>query len=142
MSEHTTHLTPESEAEISERAPKRLAELTTWLNRNCPIPGQEVIERAETVLEEDVPALLAEIDRLRAERDEVLLKAADAIDEEAWPHERDERENQLIYRMADKVRRMADEAEVRQTRAGLDGPGPRESESNSPAVDAGGGGAR
>lgn len=63
-------LTPQREAEIRERAPKRSAEFTEWLNKHSPLPGGDAAERAETVLEEDVPALLAELAAVRAERDQ------------------------------------------------------------------------
>lgn len=62
-------LTPEREAEIRERAPKRTAEFTEWLNRFSPMPGGDAADHAETVLEEDVPALLGELDAVRGERD-------------------------------------------------------------------------
>jgi len=35
--------------------------------------------------------------------DAVLHEAAEKQREEAWPHERDERENQLIYKLADLI---------------------------------------
>lgn len=34
---------------------------------------------------------------------EVLHEAANELREEAWPHERDERENELIYSLAAKI---------------------------------------
>lgn len=70
-------LTPEREAEIRERAPKRTAEFTEWLNKHSPLPGGDAAERAETVLEEDVPALLAELAAVRAERDEARERVAE-----------------------------------------------------------------
>lgn len=60
-------LTPQREAEIAERTPKRAAALTAWLNQFSPVGGQRDLENAETVLEEDVPALLAELYAVRAE---------------------------------------------------------------------------
>lgn len=60
-------LSPEREAEIRERVRTRSAELTAWMNAHCPVPGQDVIERAEAVLVEDVPELLAENELLRRE---------------------------------------------------------------------------
>jgi len=42
--------------------------------------------------------------RARARQQSVLDRAAEAIDGEAWPHEKPERENQELYRLADKVR--------------------------------------
>jgi hypothetical protein len=46
---------------------------------------------------------------LDAYRAEVLREAADAVLSEAWPHERDERENELIYSLSDRLSRMAEE---------------------------------
>jgi len=63
-------LTAEREAEIRERAPKRTAEFTAWLNAYSPLPGGDAADDAEAVLEEDVPALLAELNAVRAERDQ------------------------------------------------------------------------
>jgi hypothetical protein len=51
--------------------------------------------------------------RKEAERlvDEALkeqaLRLSDRVLEEAWPHERDERENELIYKMADLINQEA-----------------------------------
>lgn len=70
----TARLSPQREAVIVERAAKRAAEFTEWLNRYSPMPGQEIANRAEAVLEEDVPALLAELAAARAERDEMQLR--------------------------------------------------------------------
>jgi hypothetical protein len=54
-------------AEIRDRASKRAAALTAWLDKFSPLAeGQREVENAETVLEEDVPALLAEVERLKA----------------------------------------------------------------------------
>ncbi|GGW50004.1 hypothetical protein [Streptomyces griseoloalbus] len=55
-------------AEITARTPERAAALTAWLNQFAPVGGQRALENAETVLGEDVPALLAEVQRLRASR--------------------------------------------------------------------------
>ncbi|MFD5910306.1 hypothetical protein ACFWHL_16465 [Streptomyces massasporeus] len=70
-------------AEIRDRASKRAAALTAWLDKFSPFSeGQREVENAETVLEEDVPALVAEIERLRAERhttNEALSDAAEAL---------------------------------------------------------------
>lgn len=72
-------LTPEREAEIAERTPKRAAALTAWLNQFSPVDGdQRALENAETVLEEDVPALLAELAAVRAERDQAQARALHA----------------------------------------------------------------
>jgi hypothetical protein len=68
-------LTPEREAEIRERTPKRAADLTAWIDKFSPMDGQSAVENAETVLEEDVPALLAELAAVRAERDELAARA-------------------------------------------------------------------
>lgn len=61
----TAPMTPEQLAEIGKRAAERGAALTEWLNRNSPFPGMDAVQGAEEVLEVDVPALLAEIARLR-----------------------------------------------------------------------------
>lgn len=71
-------LTPQREAEIAERTPKRAAALTAWLNQFSPVGGQRDLENAETVLEEDVPTLLAELAAVRAERDSYRERALDA----------------------------------------------------------------
>lgn len=39
-----------------------------------------------------------------AHQQDALDRAGDAIDDEAWPHERPESENQALYRLADKIR--------------------------------------
>lgn len=75
----SVRLTAEREAEIRERAPKRTAEFTAWLNKYSPMPGGDAANHAETVLEEDVPALLAELDAVRAERDQAQKRASRAI---------------------------------------------------------------
>lgn len=59
---------------------------------------------------------LAEADRLIAAlkvqyTQEALDRAADTITDEAWPHERDERENQMLYDLAEKVRKLGLPAE-------------------------------
>jgi hypothetical protein len=55
-------------AEIQARASSRSTALTAWLDKFSPlVEGQSEVERAETVLSEDVPALLVEVGRLRAE---------------------------------------------------------------------------
>ena len=67
-------LTPQREAEIGERAATRAAALTAWLDKFSPLSeGQREVENAETVLVEDVPALLAELAAVRAERDCLAL---------------------------------------------------------------------
>lgn len=70
MSADAGRMTAEREAEIRERVATRGAELTAWMNAHSPTPGQEVIGHAESVLEEDVPELLAELAAVRKERDE------------------------------------------------------------------------
>lgn len=42
--------------------------------------------------------------RAHACQENALDRAGDAIDGEAWPHERPERENEELYRLANKVR--------------------------------------
>lgn len=39
-----------------------------------------------------------------AHQQDALDVAAEAIDDEAWPHEKPEAVNQVLYRLADKVR--------------------------------------
>lgn len=79
----TDRMTPEREAEIAERTPKRASALTAWLDKFSPFEDQRVLENAETVLGEDVPALLAELAAVRAERDQARVdafrEAADAV---------------------------------------------------------------
>ncbi|WP_086559932.1 hypothetical protein [Streptomyces africanus] len=41
-----------------------------------------------------------------AHQQDVLDRAGDAIDDEAWPHEKPEHENEELYRLADKVRKL------------------------------------
>lgn len=41
-----------------------------------------------------------------AHQQDVLDRAAEAIDDEAWPHEKPEHENQALYRLADRVRKL------------------------------------
>lgn len=79
-----TRLTPEREAEIAERTPKRAAALTAWIDKFSPFAeGQRALENAETVLEEDVPALLAELAAVRAERDRARAALSEACDQVA-----------------------------------------------------------
>jgi hypothetical protein len=66
-------------AEIAERTPKRAAALTAWIDKFSPLDGQRDLENAETVLEEDVPALLAEVQRLKAERHSTNEALDDAV---------------------------------------------------------------
>lgn len=61
----TAPLSEEQLAEYGGRAALRGAALTAWLNRNSPFPGMYAVQGAEAVLETDVPALLAEIDRVQ-----------------------------------------------------------------------------
>ncbi|MCW7941607.1 hypothetical protein AAW14_06045 [Streptomyces hygroscopicus] len=80
-------LTPQRETEIRERIAKRTAEFTEWMNKYSPMPGQEICERAEAVLEEDVPALLAELAAVRAERDALAKRLHDAAMTRTWRNE-------------------------------------------------------
>lgn len=57
--------------EIEERAACRLVALTQWLDRHSPCSGQDALENAEGVLQEDVPMLVAEVRRLRAAMEEI-----------------------------------------------------------------------
>lgn len=69
--------------EIEARATARRAALSGWINCYSPLSEQEALENAEAVLKEDVPALLAEVRRLRDEvnatRTKTLAVEADAI---------------------------------------------------------------
>ncbi|MEU6552066.1 hypothetical protein ABZ915_17545 [Streptomyces sp. NPDC046915] len=56
---------------IAERAQARHADLTQWIDRYSPQPGQAALERVEEMLEKDVRALLAEVHRLRAAMEEI-----------------------------------------------------------------------
>ncbi|MFE7233984.1 hypothetical protein ACFVAF_25610 [Streptomyces sp. NPDC057596] len=76
----TDRLTPQREAENRERTPKRAAALTAWIDKFSPIDGQRAVENAETVLEEDVPALLAELAAVRAERDQAQARVEELED--------------------------------------------------------------
>lgn len=81
-------LTPEREAEIAERTPKRAAALTAWIDKFAPLAeNQRAVENAETVLEEDVPALLAELAAVRKERDEAQKRLHDAAMTRTWRNE-------------------------------------------------------
>ncbi|MFJ8929317.1 hypothetical protein ACIRLA_22330 [Streptomyces sp. NPDC102364] len=72
-------LSPQRETEIRERAKSRADALTAWLNKFSPlVEGQREVEDAETVLSEDVPALLAELSSLRT----VIRGATDQIAEQ------------------------------------------------------------
>jgi hypothetical protein len=87
-------LTDEQLAEIQARASSRSIALTAWLDKFSPlVEGQAEVENAETVLSEDVPALLAEVDRFKDENallaeagDRAILKAAPVGDED-WDDE-------------------------------------------------------
>lgn len=59
-------LTDQQVDDIEQRASARRTALSGWLNCYSPLSEQDALENAEAVLEEDVPALLAEIRRLRA----------------------------------------------------------------------------
>ena len=67
----TEPLTNQQLDEIEARAAIRRVALTQWLNSYSPQPGQDALERAEGVLEEDVPALVAEIRRLHDAMEEI-----------------------------------------------------------------------
>ncbi|MHB9857660.1 hypothetical protein [Streptomyces sp. YIM S03343] len=82
----TEPLTTQQLDEITARAKDRRAALTEWINRNSPQPGQQALENAEAVLEEDIPALLADNQHLRQQletaRSQAITWAADLIDEQ------------------------------------------------------------
>lgn len=65
--------------EIAARADEHRAALSGWLNCYSPLPEQESLEGAEGVLKEDVPALLAEVHRLRAELADAEVEKAKLI---------------------------------------------------------------
>jgi hypothetical protein len=65
---------------IEARATARRAALSGWINCYSPLPEQEALENAEAVLEENVPALVAEVRRLRAE---LITAKADTLGEVA-----------------------------------------------------------
>lgn len=72
-------LTPEREQEIREQAPGLAAAFTDWLNRYSPLYHDQQMADTVEVLLRDVPALLAEIDRLRTNAAEELLPAWEAM---------------------------------------------------------------
>lgn len=109
----TERLTPQREADISERTPKRAAALTAWLNQFSPVDGdQRAVENAETVLEEDVPALLAELAAVRAERDQAQAELTKYVGKEPTIAE----EMEYLSRCLDAVRDLCDATEKQATR--------------------------
>jgi hypothetical protein len=99
-------------AEIRERASKRAAALTAWLDKFSPLSeGQREVENAETVLEEDVPALLAEVERLKAAlagaRTAALNEAADWFDQRAAAEPDQGYRARVMRGAANDVRRLA-----------------------------------
>lgn len=123
-------LTPEREAEIRERTPQRAADLTAWLNKFSPIDGQRAVENAETVLEEDIPALLAELAAVRAERDQARRDAerqrASYFAEAARLLEdagRDDDSVNLLDNVAAGIHAQADDASDNRRRIYIDGKG-------------------
>lgn len=66
MTNHTP-LTDKQLDDIEARANARRAALSGWINCYSPLPEQEALENAEAVLEEDVPALIETVRRLRDE---------------------------------------------------------------------------
>ncbi|WP_217235402.1 hypothetical protein [Streptomyces sp. AC555_RSS877] len=102
-------------AEIRDRAAKRAAALTAWLNKFSPLAeGQREVENAETVLEEDVPALLAEVERLKAElaesRKAALNEAASWFDQRAATEIDQGYRARVMRGAANDMRRLATEA--------------------------------
>lgn len=61
-------LTDQQLDDIEQRASARRTALSGWLNCYSPLSEQDALENAEAVLEEDVPALLAEIRHLKGQR--------------------------------------------------------------------------
>jgi len=61
----TEPLTDQQIDEIEARASERRTALSGWLNCYSPLSEQGTLEDAEAVLEEDVPALVAEVRRQR-----------------------------------------------------------------------------
>jgi hypothetical protein len=76
MTDQPAPLTDEQLNAIDARVTARRTALSGWLNCYSPLSEQEALENAEAVLKEDVPALVAEVRRSRAERDEF----ADRVD--------------------------------------------------------------
>ncbi|WP_020116779.1 hypothetical protein [Streptomyces canus] len=62
-----TPLTEQQLTDLEALAKSRHAALSGWINCYSPLSEQEALEDAEAVLGEDVPALVAEVRRLRAE---------------------------------------------------------------------------
>ncbi|MER5843266.1 hypothetical protein ABT099_23800 [Streptomyces prasinus] len=108
----TDRLTPQREAEIAERTPGRAAALTAWLNQFSPVGGQRALENAETVLEEDVPALLAELAAVRAERDQAQAELTKYVGKEPTVAE----EMAYLNRCLNAVYDLCDEAKRQATR--------------------------
>lgn len=63
----TSPLTSQQLDDIEQRATSRRVALSGWINCYSPVSEQTALENAEAVLEEDVPALLAEVRRLHAD---------------------------------------------------------------------------
>jgi hypothetical protein len=109
-------------AEIRDRSAKRAAALTAWLNKFSPLPeGQREVENAETVLEEDVPALLAAVTYHRY-WEQVGWQKAHAYNE-LWGRADDRlaEERQLVARLRKELSRQgrAHKAEVERLKAAL-----------------------
>ena len=64
MTDHTP-LTDQQLDDIEARTNARRAALSGWINCYSPLDEQEALEDAEAVLVDDVPALVAEVRRLR-----------------------------------------------------------------------------
>lgn len=73
MTDQTTAqpLTDRQLDQIEARVNARRAALSGWINCYSPLSEQEALENAETALKEDVPALIAEIRRLRAAMEKI-----------------------------------------------------------------------
>lgn len=90
-------LTDQQLNEIQARAKSRRVALTQWLNKYSPQPGQDALEKAEGVLEEDVPALLAEVHRLR---DELADRTQVLVDTDAERERAQDMADKLAYAVA------------------------------------------
>ncbi|KAB1146784.1 hypothetical protein F7R91_14485 [Streptomyces luteolifulvus] len=91
MTDQPAPLTAQQLADIDARAAARRAALSGWINCYSPLDEQEALEDAEAVLEEDMPALLAEVRRLHDETapltdsERTMLRyALDLAQEQIW----------------------------------------------------------
>ena len=68
---------------IEARANARQAAFSRWLNIYSPQPGQEALEQAEGGLQEEVPALIADVRRLQDRIDRAHQAMAERLAEVA-----------------------------------------------------------